>query len=375
MLAWVCCSLVVFGGGCSRETGVRVELKALTPVDTVTLVVAGPHGVLATRDFDGHQLPGAAFVQLSPTVGTVKIVARAHEPASLASATQVVTAGEQPTVTLTLGNASTDADADGWPDAVDNCPALANDDQADADGDGVGDACSAAGHDAGSDGGGAFDAGQADAGQADAGGARSCAGRADLATCVDFEDGGADIDGYGDAVATVVSGDAALGERALRVSRNAGTADYSGRYLTVLPLPSATSIRLFLKLGPNAPRELTLLEPHDTVGNLGILVYLTTTGGVPSGFSVFNRVAVKSFDFPATMTLNEWHCLEFRLTPGDASHAKFEVWVDDVPVSAATSGGAYVVDRVFVGASYNVNEGGTVLLDDVSSSSNRIGCR
>ncbi|MFT3697595.1 MAG: thrombospondin type 3 repeat-containing protein [Kofleriaceae bacterium] len=34
-----------------------------------------------------------------------------------------------------------DEDGDGWDDSFDNCPHLANDDQADADGDGVGDAC------------------------------------------------------------------------------------------------------------------------------------------------------------------------------------------------------------------------------------------
>src|SRR5206468_2502561 len=36
---------------------------------------------------------------------------------------------------------ATDRDADGWADACDNCPAVANADQADADADGRGDAC------------------------------------------------------------------------------------------------------------------------------------------------------------------------------------------------------------------------------------------
>ncbi|RJP73237.1 MAG: hypothetical protein C4532_04800, partial [Candidatus Abyssobacteria bacterium SURF_17] len=37
----------------------------------------------------------------------------------------------------------TDSDSDGWADCVDNCPAVANPDQADSDGDAVGDACDA----------------------------------------------------------------------------------------------------------------------------------------------------------------------------------------------------------------------------------------
>jgi hypothetical protein len=41
------------------------------------------------------------------------------------------------------GEVLIDADCDVWPDAVDNCPVLANADQADANGDGLGDACTA----------------------------------------------------------------------------------------------------------------------------------------------------------------------------------------------------------------------------------------
>ncbi len=37
--------------------------------------------------------------------------------------------------------ADTDTDADGAPDCLDNCPAVPNPDQADGDGDGVGNAC------------------------------------------------------------------------------------------------------------------------------------------------------------------------------------------------------------------------------------------
>jgi fermentation-respiration switch protein FrsA (DUF1100 family) len=47
--------------------------------------------------------------------------------------------------------ASSDGDGDGWPDSIDNCPADANPDQADSDGDGLGNACDTTDDDADDD--------------------------------------------------------------------------------------------------------------------------------------------------------------------------------------------------------------------------------
>jgi hypothetical protein len=93
----------------------------------------------------GPAVPGGARLQAAATVTT-----RSHDQAR---------------VTVVLASGTADSDGDGVPDSIDDCPTQPNPDQADANGDGVGDACAAPD-----------------------GGASGCAGKS-FALCEDFESG------------------------------------------------------------------------------------------------------------------------------------------------------------------------------------------
>ena len=57
-------------------------------------------------------------------------------PVDLGTATRIAAGGG-----FTVAAAGPDSDGDGYPDSVDNCPAVGNPSQADCDEDGLGDAC------------------------------------------------------------------------------------------------------------------------------------------------------------------------------------------------------------------------------------------
>jgi len=76
----------------------------------------------------------------SPPIATVR-VSSISDPAVSATAKVTITEGGGSSTTTTTPDLPGDEDGDGTPNATDNCPATANSDQADANHNGIGDAC------------------------------------------------------------------------------------------------------------------------------------------------------------------------------------------------------------------------------------------
>jgi hypothetical protein len=118
---------VVFDVSGSNAAGATVATDGSgTAQFTYTPANAGLDSVTAFSDLNGNATRDPAEPQRTSSV-TVDAAAPASQP------TPTPQGGPQP--------APGDADGDGIPDAADNCPAVANADQADADHDGAGDGC------------------------------------------------------------------------------------------------------------------------------------------------------------------------------------------------------------------------------------------
>ncbi len=339
---------------CARDTGVFAEVRGPKGVSAFTLSVAGPHGLLASQSFKGAP-PGSVFVRLAAASTDVRLVARSAEPALVASGVAHITAGDQTSVTMTLAADALDSDADGWPDAVDHCPLAADATQEDTDGDGVGDACSAPSLDAGT--------------------RVPCSQRAGLLGCVDFEDGGFELGNFGDAVATVEVGNAAGGKRSLRVDRPSGSDTYSGQYMNIAHSNTPIFVRFFLKLDPGHPPRPGIVEAQQTINNDGVVMIFETDATTLKDVSLFNRKTMQTIKITSGLNLGGWNCYELEIRPGPTATATVNLWVDEALLPGSGSGGAFNVDRVVVGATYDVNEGGPVLLDEVAWSDTRIHCQ
>jgi hypothetical protein len=166
----------------------------------------------------------------------------------------------------------------------------------------------------------------------------------------------------------VQSGDAAAGTRFLQISRDSGSPDYAGQYVVVDPTARPLFLRTFVKVDASRTETVTLFEVQDTVNNRGLFIDLTVAGAL----TAYNRAVGQGFDLGASLSLGRWHCLELKLQSG--ASATLDVWLDGQSVSSTNARGAYTFDRIFVGANYTVNGGGRLFLDEIASSTSRVGC-
>jgi len=133
---------------------VDLSLRAGDPAPVALEVrVYDSRGARSTaHKFPQPMLPGTVVVSALPERGELlRVVARGLDAGgritTLAGRQVGSLAGQQVRVGLELAATTADADGDGVPDAIDDCPQSADPDQPDADGDGMGDACEGGGAD------------------------------------------------------------------------------------------------------------------------------------------------------------------------------------------------------------------------------------
>ena len=103
-------------------------------------VVTSDDPITDSSDFDAAtELSGAGAPSAPGTAQTFQVPAGAHRYVAVRGEDEQGNVGRF--VSLDLGSGPIDVDGDGLPDGSDNCPSVANPDQQDSNGDGVGDAC------------------------------------------------------------------------------------------------------------------------------------------------------------------------------------------------------------------------------------------
>ena len=137
------------GGGGATTLRIAVDVDASDPAPTSgTVSVYDRYGALALgvaaqpRSPGGPLVPGVVEVALPKRAQEIRVAIVGDAPVRcLGGLRATVKANAETRAALMLSSSTADADSDGVPDDIDNCPAVANPDQADAEGDGVGDAC------------------------------------------------------------------------------------------------------------------------------------------------------------------------------------------------------------------------------------------
>ena len=141
-------SLLALPAACNSPTEVEVLVDGPKGLDSLTVTLFDNFGQVGTRTVAQPTLPGAINVSGLKAPAALLVVATAT--GGLVDAQRVTTQpGGRVDVKLTLAMTLKDADGDGVPDNVDDCPATADPDQKNSDGMNAGDACANANPDGG----------------------------------------------------------------------------------------------------------------------------------------------------------------------------------------------------------------------------------
>jgi hypothetical protein len=136
--------MIACQGGCQGPTTAVLDVR-MAPGDvappSITVSVFAPDRALVRDRAVAIGSPSTLVLTLPDRAEAIRVVA--HGGLVSGFVALQARAHGQVKGTLLLASATPDQDADGVPDAVDNCPTVPNPDQADGDQDGRGDACQA----------------------------------------------------------------------------------------------------------------------------------------------------------------------------------------------------------------------------------------
>jgi hypothetical protein len=301
------------------------------------------------RRIQNPMLPSAFIDELPATDQEIRIAVSA-DPAVIGGTRFVAHAHarvQSPSIELgPVGSdaAHADADGDGVPDLIDNCPQVANADQSNQNGDGVGDACEAS---APLDGG------------ADLAGSPSLCATSAIPFCDGFESGMLDVANWPAALLGTQGGSVVIdhamtyrGMGSVRVNVAAVTNNTMPQVVATIgenrQITTPIYIRGFFRVPSAAATNFDLLRASNTDGyNFNIAVgngdFQLSSNVVP-GFYHVTKAGAWSFD--------RWFCVELAIIPNGAN-TDTKMWVDDVDMAVdSTVNGIPRIDAVGFGLQY-----------------------
>jgi hypothetical protein len=369
-------ALVSLATACSSAASLRVDV-AMAPAEAAPAYLSaslyGPAGALVlNRALKSAPLPATLLFDHVPTETPLRVVVGGAR--ALAGARTTCHSAQQARATLTLSSATSDRDQDGVPDDLDNCPDVANADQKDSLGDGVGDACRASGP---TDGG---DASVGDGAPTDAAlGPPTCA-QAGVLLCEGFENG---LDpqnkwnpGATNGSVTVETTRAHRGSHSLHLHSNAVGANVPAQAQLLeqwtFPLVGALYVRVYAYV--TIAHDGQLLMGLQQAMNPFHGAYLYAGSTQVTFWDDASQTGAGGGAFP----LNQWVCVEFELSSTLGAH----VWLDDPQVEvlsapAASTAFSPALGQLTLGGFYSSAAGSPAVdlwIDDVIVDPNPIGC-